>query len=73
MPIKILGNSNSNNSDRKIDTSWFVQKPSLRTNFAESNIEENIDSKNQNRIKNVPAQEKQLQKFTFNIYSTILV
>ena len=53
MPINVFGNS-SNNSDNKIDTSLFVQKPYLRTNYIESNIEEDIDLKNQNRIKNLP-------------------
>ena len=54
MPINVFGNSNSNNSDNKIDTSLFVQKPYLRTNYIESNIEEDIDLKNQYRIKNLP-------------------
>ena len=54
MPINVFGNSNSNNSEQKIDTSIFVQKPYLRTNFIESNIEEDIDLKNQYRIKNIP-------------------
>ena len=53
MPINVFGNS-SNNSDNKIDTSLFVQKPYLRTNCIESNIEEDIDLKNQYRIKNLP-------------------
>ena len=55
MPINVFGNS-SNNSDNKIDTSLFVQKPYLRTNYIEANIEENIDLKNQYRIilKNSP-------------------
>ena len=53
MPINVIGNS-SNNSEQKIDTSLFVQKPYLRTNYIESNIEEDIDLKNQFRIKNVP-------------------
>ena len=53
MPINVFGNS-SNNSDNKIDTSLFVQKPYLRTNYIEANIEEDIDLKNQYRIKNVP-------------------
>ena len=39
MPINVFHNSNSNNSDNKIDTSLFVQKPYLRTNYIESNIE----------------------------------
>ena len=45
MPIIIFGNSNSNNSDKKIDTSLFVQKPYLRSNYIEANIEEDIDLK----------------------------
>ena len=53
MPIKVFGNS-SNSSDKKIDTSLFVQKPYLRTNYIESNIEEDIDLKNQFRNKNLP-------------------
>ena len=53
MPINVFGNS-SNNSDNKIDTSLFVQKPYLRTNYIESNIEEDIDLKNQYRIKDLP-------------------
>ena len=38
----------------KIDTSLFVQKPYLRSNYIESNIEEDIDLKNQFRNKNLP-------------------
>ena len=53
MPINIFGIS-SNNANNKIDTSLFVQKPYLRTNYIESNIEEDIDLKNQYRIKNLP-------------------
>ena len=53
MPINVFGNS-SNKSDNKIDTSLFVQKPYLRHNYVEANIEEGIDSKNQFRIKNLP-------------------
>ena len=53
MPINVFGNS-SNNSEQKIDTSLFVQKPYLRTNYIESNKEEDIDLKNRFRIKNVP-------------------
>ena len=54
MPINVFGNSNSNNSDNKIDTSLFVQKPYLRTKYLEANIGEDIDLKNQNRIKILP-------------------
>ena len=53
MFINVFGNS-SNTSENKIDTSLFVQKSYLRTFYRESNIEENIDLKNQNRIKNLP-------------------
>ena len=54
MPINVFRNSNSNNSEKTIDTNLFVQKPYLRTNYIEANIEEDIDLKNQNRIKNSP-------------------
>ena len=50
MPINVFRNS-SNNSDNKIDTSLFVQKPYLRANYIEANNEEDIDLKNQFRIK----------------------
>ena len=53
MPMNVFGNS-SNNSDNKIDTSLFVQKPYLRTNYIEAKIEEDIDLKNQKRIKKLP-------------------
>ena len=52
-PINVFGNSSSN-SDNKIDTSLFVQKPYLRHNFIEANIEKDIDLKNQFRFKNLP-------------------
>ena len=54
MPNIVFGNSNSNYNGTKIDTSSFVQKPHLRSNYIESNIEEDIDLKNQFRIKNLP-------------------
>ena len=54
MPIKVFGNSNSKNDGNKIDTSLFVQKHYLRTNYIESDVEEDIDLKNQCRIKNLP-------------------
>ena len=53
MPINVFGNCSHDNNN-KIDTSLFVQKPYLRTNYIESNIEEDIDLRNQNRIKNIP-------------------
>ena len=55
MPINVFGNSSSShNNGNKIDTSLFVQKPYLRTNYLEANIEEDIDLKNQYKIKNSP-------------------
>ena len=54
MPINVLGNCNSNNSGNKIETSLSVQKPYLRTNYIENNIEEDIDWNNQFRNKNLP-------------------
>ena len=55
MPINVFGNSfSSYDSGNKIDTSLFVQKPYLRANYVESNIEEDTDLKNQFRIKNLP-------------------
>ena len=53
MPINVFANS-SHDDNNKIDTSLFVQKPYLRTNYTESNIEEDIDLKNQFRNKNLP-------------------
>ena len=54
MPINVIGNSNSNDNGNIIDTSLFVQKPYLRTNYIESNFDEDIDLKKQYRIKNLP-------------------
>ena len=54
-PIKVLVNSSSSHDNgNKIDSSKFVQKPYLRTNYIESNIEEDTHLKNKNRIKNLP-------------------
>ena len=54
MPINVFGNSSSSyDNGKKIDTSLFVRKPYLRTNYMESKIED-IDLKNQFRIKNLP-------------------
>ena len=58
MPINVFGNSNSNNSDKKIDTNLFVRKPYLRTNYIEADMEENIDMKNQFKIKNLPCPQE---------------
>ena len=57
MTISIFGRS-SNISDNKIDTFLFVQKPYLRTNYLESNIEEDINMKNRFKIKNLPCPQE---------------
>ena len=54
MPINVFGVSNSNDNGNKSNTSLFVQKLFLRTNFIESNFEEVIDLRNHFRIKNSP-------------------
>ena len=54
MPISAFGNSNSNDNGNKFDTTLFVQKPYLRTNYIESNIEEDVHLKDQYRVKNLP-------------------
>ena len=55
MPVIVFGNSSSSyDNGNKIDTSLFVQKPYLRSNYKEAKIEEDIDLKNQFRIKNLP-------------------
>ena len=53
MPINVFGNSN-NNDNNKIDTKLFVQKPYLRSNYIEEDINHDIDLKNQYRIINIP-------------------
>ena len=53
MLINVFGNS-SNNSDNKIDTSLFVQKSYLRHNYIETDIDHDINLKDQYRIINLP-------------------
>ena len=73
MPINVFGNSNSNDNTNKIDASLFVQKPYLRTNYIEANIEEDIDSKNQYRIKSIPdlisVREAASKKYSDNLFN----
>ena len=52
MPINVFGDS-SYSHDNKIDTSLFVEKPYLRTNYIKSNIEQHIELKNQYRVENL--------------------
>ena len=73
MPINVFGNSSSSYDNNKIDTSLFVQKPYLRTNYIESNIEKNIDLKNEYRIKKLPdpteIQDACSKKYVDNLFS----
>ena len=48
MLIDVFGKSSHDNGN-KGDTSLLEQKPYLRTNFSESNLEEHIHLKNQNK------------------------
>ena len=77
MPINVFGNSSSSNANgNKIDTGLFVQKPYLRTNYMEANIEEDFDLKINIEIKIyliLLAYEKQLHKSFLIINLTILV
>ena len=55
MPINVFGNSSSSHDKgNKIDTSLFVQKSYLRSNYIEANIEEDIHLKNPYRIVKLP-------------------
>ena len=75
MPINVIGNSSHDNKN-KIDTSLIFQKPYLRTNYIESNIEDDIDLKNQYRKKIYQVLlvlQKQIQKIMLILCSTILV
>ena len=54
MPINVIGYSNSKDNGTKIDTSLFVQKPFLRTNYIEADIEEDVNMKNHFKIINLP-------------------
>ena len=53
MLINVFGNSNSNDNNNKIDTSRFVKKSYLRSNYLETDIDHDIKLKNQYRIINL--------------------
>ena len=53
MRLNVFG-STSESSEKKIYTSLFVQKPYLRTDYIESDIEENTDLKSQFRTEKIP-------------------
>ena len=46
--------STSDNVANTLDPSSFVHKPYLITNYFGSNIEEDLDMKNQSKVKNLP-------------------
>ena len=53
MPINVFGNSSSSNeNNNKIDTSRFVQKSYLRSNFIENDFDHDTNLKNQYRFIN---------------------
>ena len=55
MPINVFGDSFfSYDNGKEIDINLFEQKPHLRTKYIESSIKEDLDLRNQFRIKNLP-------------------
>ena len=54
MPINVFGNSSYSNDNIKVDTSRFVQKSYLGSNYIETDIDHDINLKNQYRIINLP-------------------
>ena len=77
MPINVFGNSSSSHdSGNKILSSLFVQKLYLRTNYIDAKNEEDIDLKNQKKLKVYQillAYEILVVKIMLITYSTILV
>ena len=74
MLINVFGNSSpSYDNSKKIGTSLFVQKTYLRTNYIESNFQEDIDLKNKYRIKQIPEpisiREATSKKYADNEYN----
>ena len=59
MPINVFGySSSSHDNAKKIDTNLFVQKSYLRTIYIEANVEEDVNMKNQYKIKNLPCRQE---------------
>ena len=54
MPINVFGYSKTDENNNRFDTSLSLQKLYLRSTYIESNIEEDIDLKNQYTTKNLP-------------------
>ena len=78
MPINVFANSSSpHDNGNKIDTSLLVQKPYLRNNYNEANIEKDIGRKKiktELKIYQIPlVLEKLVLKKLLIIHSMILV
>ena len=52
MPINVFGNSTSSNDNNKIDLSQYARKSYIRSNYIETDIDHDINLKNQYRIIN---------------------
>ena len=70
MPTNVFGNSNSNDNNNKIDTSRFVQKSYLRSNYIETDIDHDINLKNQ--YTNINLHEPTSDKDGVNKYILII-
>ena len=53
MPINVFGNSSSSNDNNKIDLSQYARKSYLKSNYIETDIDHDINLKNQYRIINL--------------------
>ena len=74
MPINVFGNSSSSyDSVNKIDTILFVQELFLGSNYLESNTEEQIDLKNQIRIKNLPDSRSIREAASKNYFDNLFI
>ena len=74
MLINVFGNSSSSyDNGNEIDTTFFVEKPYLRSNYIDAYVEEGLDLKNQYRNKNLPdpisIREAAWKKYTDNNFS----
>ena len=63
MPITVFGNSSHDNNKNETDTFLFVEKPYLRSNYIEANIEEDTNMKKQLKSKNLPGPQENSDSF----------
>ena len=54
MPINVFGNSSSSNDNNKIDLSQYARKSYIRSNYTETDVDHDINLKNQYRNINIP-------------------